>query len=111
MKKNKAGNFARDSGQACVETMIGRQDGYEEVLTKCARALELPSTQHGDKVVALLSSGGAVIPSSSDWTLGNYMRCLHRGPNSVRFGVGYIKKKVCEVLTYRQYTESDSIYF
>ena len=61
MKKNKAGNFARDSGQACVETMIGRQDGYEEVLTKCARALELPSTQHGDKVVALLSSGGAVI--------------------------------------------------
>lgn len=95
MKKNKAGNFTRDSDQASVETMISRHDGYEEVLKKCAESLELPSTKSGDKVVTLLSSGGAVIPSSSDWTLGNYMRQLHRGPNNTRFGVGYIKRKVC----------------
>ena len=31
MKKNKAGNFACDSGQTCVDTMKGQQDGYEEV--------------------------------------------------------------------------------
>lgn len=29
-----------------VKPVIGRQDGYEEVLAKCAKALELSSTQH-----------------------------------------------------------------
>lgn len=95
MKKNKAGNFTRDSDQVSVETMISRHDSYEEVLKKCAESLELSSTESGDKVVTLLSSGGAVIPSSPEWTLGNYMRQLHRGPSNTRLGVGYVQKKVC----------------
>ena len=67
MKKNKAGNFTRDSDQVSVETMISRHDYYEEVLK---------------------------IPSSPEWTLGNYMRQLHHGPSNTRLGVGYVQK-VC----------------
>ena len=69
MKRNKAGNFTRDCDQVSVETMISRHDYYEEVLKKCAESLELSSTESGDRVVTLLSSGGAVIPSSPEWTL------------------------------------------
>lgn len=83
MKKNKARNFARDCDHTSVETLISRNDGYQETLKKCADSLHLPS---GDRVFILLSSGGAVISSSSEWSLGNYMRRLHRGPSSARFG-------------------------
>ena len=79
MKKNKAGNFTCDSDQVSVETMISQHNSYKEVLKKCAESLELSSTKSGDKVVTWLSSGGAVIPSSPIWTLGNYMRQLHCG--------------------------------
>ena len=50
---------------------------------------------HGDKVVTLLSSGGAVLVQ-----IGPLVITCNVGPNSVPFGVGYIK--VCKVLTYRQ---------
>ena len=95
MKKNKVGSFTRDTETVSVEAIMAREAEYADVLHKCSVALDMPLSC-GERSMTLLSSGGCVIPSTTGWTLGGYMRQLHRGPKSVRLGVGYIiKKKVC----------------
>ena len=50
--------------------------------------IEVPRGQQ----LTLLSSGGAVIPRKPDWTLGPYIRQMHKGRTQLRIGIEVIKK-------------------
>ena len=43
-----------------------------------------------DHHTALLTTEGAIIKETGEWTLGGYMRQQHRGPTKLKIGVGYV---------------------
>lgn len=89
MKKAKRGAFVRDG--VPVELVLDRGDEYEDVLDKASEVLELPEVP-AEHHLTLLTSGGAVIPKKVDWTLGDYLRQMHKAPAQVRLGIGVLKK-------------------
>ena len=89
MKKCKNGGFVRDG--VAVELMLDRDDSYDELLDKAREVLNMPEVPHGH-FVTLLSSGGAVIPKRVGWTVGGYLRQMHKGPAQARLGLGVMKQ-------------------
>ena len=59
-----------------IEFMVDRDDGYKDVLV-----WSLPPKPIGHKLT-LLSAGVAVINEVEGWTVGGYMKQLHRGPSN-----------------------------
>ena len=89
MKADKSGAFVRDG--VAVELMLDRGDTYDAIIDKSSEVIDLPNVLAGHHLM-LLTSGGAVIPKKADWTLGGYMRQMHKGPAQIRLGIGVVKK-------------------
>jgi hypothetical protein len=89
MRKSKSGSFVRDG--VAVELVLDRGDEYEDVLDKASEVIDLPKVPAGHHLT-LLTTGGAIIPKKVDWTVGSYLRQMHKAPAQLRLGIGVIKK-------------------
>ena len=89
MKKARNGAFVRDG--VAIEMVLDREDKYQDIIDKGCEILDEIEVGSAEQLT-LLSSGGAVIPRKPDWTLGSYMRQMHKGPTQTRIGIEVIKK-------------------
>ena len=73
-----------------IEIMADKHISYMELAVLCSTTLEMPDPPINHHL-ALLTTGGAVIQETDEWTLGGYMKQQYRGPSKLRIGVGYIE--------------------
>ena len=76
---------------------------YTDLVEHAADALGIEANQVG-KELALFRVSGAVIPQGGGktplWTLGKWLRSLHKAPTAIKLGVGLIpsrSRKVCTI--------------
>lgn len=82
MMKQKGTVYVKDG--LPVEIAISRTSTYLEVLEKASEALSAGPTDQ----FSLLTSGGAIIKKESDWTIGCYLKRLHR--STVKLGIAKV---------------------
>lgn len=85
MRRSKTGSYVRDG--MSVEVIANSLDDYQELMDRGLSALDFGPV-HG-MVFKLFTVSGAMLPDSSSWTLGEYLKRVKKG--EAKLGIGCIE--------------------
>ena len=97
MKPSARGSFRRDGPFIALDLCVN--DSYKEVAKKAGSVLKVSSTPN----LRLFRTRGAIIPFTSDWTIGKYKRKLRLGPERIQLGVAPVPYEQPQKVSTEQY--------
>lgn len=105
MEMSKRGIYSRGKNPY-IEVVFDRKDPYDVFVSKAAAVCDVRVTRRGQALSLFKLNGARVLNEpivvrmkKKNWTIGNYLQLIKRGPSSIKLGIGIVQPSVEEVLS------------